>query len=80
MDLQGPSQMSRTGRTEEHESILTRVCANPGVEAAEGSSPMPSFPLLHIILLTSAQAWPNKARKSKIKMLHHWCLPSCQRC
>ena len=53
MVLQGFSQMSSTGRTEVGES-LTQVFANPGVEAAVGLWPMPSFPLFQITLAGKA--------------------------
>lgn len=64
--------MSLTGRTEICES-LTQVCANPGVEAAVGLWPMPSFPLFQILLGSRAQAWPEKVGKSKSKVPHHSC-------
>lgn len=39
MVLQGLSQLSLTGKTEIQDSILTQVCANPGVEVAEHLHP-----------------------------------------
>ena len=81
MDFQGPSQMSWAGRTEEQEGVLTQVCcSNPDAKAAEGSSPMPPFPLFHTISLTRVQAWSKKVRNGKIKILHHWYTPFCQKC
>lgn len=72
MVLQGLPQISLTGRTEVGEN-LTQVCANPGVEAAVGLWPTPSFPLFQITLAWRGEAWPVKVGKSKNKRLHHLC-------